>query len=44
MKLKQFGEEGKIYRGSMIIRNDEEDDYDDDDEDVDVTEIFKDPL
>lgn len=39
--LKKFSEEGKVYRGSMIIHNDGDDD---EDEDVDVTEIFNSPL
>lgn len=39
---KKFRDDGKLYRGSVIIQNDEIDD--DGDEEVDVTEIFGSPL
>jgi len=40
--LNNFKNEDKIYRGSLIIHNDEEEG--DSDEDVDVTQIFNSPL
>jgi len=40
-RIKQFGDEGKIYRGSMVINNEAEES---DESELDLEEIFKEPL